>query len=327
MPGVKTMKNKNKIIAFPGMVEKLLRQAEVHVHQLEYEEATAKLEQAFQYDVPDYKSLTMYVYCLYEMKRYEDMKEACEQLLTLQPPHYFEVMELYLTALMQLKEFKQVEKLIESMKQERIIPADQIERFNRLQMLNSNVADLKEQQEVVEQPVDKDEWFEASTFVRLSKEEQLLIMQQLTERNVRPLADELVAIVEHEQTPPFIQSLILILLVEQEVSTQISVKKFNQIVKVDTKNLPLPTSLPKFVALSTQLYDYFEQEPSTLELVQFLLSKHAIVMYPFDYLDYDVDELVEGYITFIRRMFGGNQYGLEEIQLFIERLEILSDLQ
>lgn len=321
------MKNDKKIIAFPGMVDRLLQQAESCVHNAQHEEAVELLEQAFQYEEPHYTSLTMYVYCLYELKRYVQMKEACEQLLVQQPPHYFEVMELYLTSLMQLKEFKQVERLIESMKQERLIPADQLERFNRLQMLNSNAAEKKEQQQVVEQAVNKDKWFEANTFVRLSKDEQLLIMQQLTERNIRPILEDLIVIVEHPDIHPFIQSLILILLVEQEVSAQIEVTKFNETIEINTNSLPLPTALPKYKAVIEQLYEHFEQEPSTLELIQFLLSKHAIVMYPFDYLHFEVEDLVKGYIDYVHKMFGTELEVVSDLQQFIESLEKLSELQ
>ena len=308
------------------MVEKLLAQAEMHVHQYEYKNASDLLEQAFQYEKPDTKYLTMYAYCLYETKRYKEMQLACEQLLELNPPHYFEVMELYLTALIQQKEFKQVEKLIETMKKERIIPAEHFERFNRLQKLNSNVADLKEQKEKQENPVNKDEWFEAETFIQLSKEEQLMVMQQLTERNIRPLTEELVLIVQHPGTHPSIRSLILIMLVEQEVSANVMVTKFGQSIEVDTKSLPLPTALPKFEVISNALYDFFEQEPTTLELVQFLLSKHAIVMYPFDYFDHEVDDLVYAYIDFVRIMFGEMRESDVELQRFLQQLENLSDM-
>lgn len=329
LPGVSAVNNKKekKIIAFPGMVERLLVQAEMHVDQYEYKKAVELLEQAFQHEEPDAQYLGMYAYCLYEIKQYEQSKIACETLLEQNPPHYFEVMELYLTVCMQLKQFKQVEKLIESMKKERIIPPEQQEKFDRLQALNANVSQLKEQQEKLEEPVNKDEWFEVETFIRLAKEEQLIVIQQLTERNIRPITNELVNILQHEQTHPFVKSLILILLVEQEVSAQVTLSKFGETVVVDTKSLPLPTSMPKFIALTEELYDVFEQEPSTLEMVQFMLSKHAIVMYPFDYLDYELDDLVQGYIDFVRLMFGEMRESDVELQHFLHELEKLSDMQ
>ena len=323
------MKNNKqpKVIAFPGMVERLLMQAEQHVNQYEYKLAVECFEQVLQYEKLSVEYLGMYAYCLYEMKRYEDAKATCELLLEQNPPHYFEVMELYLTVCMQLKQFKQVEKLIESMKQQKIIPAQQLEKFERLQTLNANVAQLKEQQEKQEQPIDKDEWFEAEVFIRLSKDEQLIVMQQLTERNIRPIQEELIAIVEHEGTHPFIKSLICILFVEQEVSAELTIQKFGETITVNTQTLLLPTSMPKFMALSEALYALFEQEPSTLELVQFMLSKHAIVMYPFDYLHFDVDDLTQAYVDFIRIMFGDIRECDVEIQHFLQDLEKLGDLQ
>ena len=102
---------------------------------------------------------------------------------------------------------------------------------------------------------------------------------------------ELKWIVEHVDVHPFIQSLILILLVEQDVSESITISKLDRKETVNPAQLELPMEMPQFQAVYQHVLNRLEQEPSTLDLVQSLLAKHAIVTYPFEWLDYDVKML------------------------------------
>jgi tetratricopeptide (TPR) repeat protein len=313
------------------MVDRLLDQADKHIGLSQYEEAIALIEQTFECEKPNTSTLMLYIFCLFELNRFKDVKAACEQILEISPLHSFEVMEIYVTALMQLKEFKQVEKIILTMKQNRIIPPEHLERFNRLQMLNSNVAEVQERQEQFEHPFEDDganfeDTMEVEVFLNLSKEEQLMILHQFGDRNVRPYTMQLMDIIKHEKTHPFIQSLILILFMEQDISASIYVTKFGVTKLVNPKDLPLPIGTHKVYAVTQKLQEHFEQQPTTLELVQTLVSKHAIVMYPFDYLDYEVEDIVGAYIDYVRAMFGEEIEAKSEIQQFIESLEKLSEL-
>lgn len=53
---------------------------------------------------------------------------------------YVEVMELYVTVCMQLKEYHQVESLITTLIEENVLPEDQLEKFERIRSLNQEVA-------------------------------------------------------------------------------------------------------------------------------------------------------------------------------------------
>ncbi|MER1999937.1 MAG: DUF3196 domain-containing protein, partial [Lysinibacillus sp.] len=144
---------------------------------------------------------------------------------------------------------------------------------------------------------------------------------------VRPYTNQLMDILQHEKTHPFIQSLILILFMEQEIPEAISVTKFGVTKLVTPKDLPLPIGAHKVLAVTQRLHEHYDQQPSTLQLVHTLISKHAIVMYPFDFLDYEVEDIVLAYINYVSTMFGEEIEGNGELQQFIETLEKLSELQ
>lgn len=64
--------------------------------------------------------------------------------------------------------------------------------------------------------------------------------------NVRQLKTALKAIIECSTIHPFVQSLALILLVEQEVAIDVTIAKFKQTKNVNPVQLVLPNQLPQY---------------------------------------------------------------------------------
>jgi tetratricopeptide (TPR) repeat protein len=319
----------NNVVLFPGAVEKLIEQAHEYVENYQYDLANQKFEEALKYSEGDELILSVYSYSLYEAKSFEKAKDICEQLLSIGPTMYLEVMELYLTVCMQLKQYKQVESIISSLLEEGAIPQDQIEKFERLKEINANIAGNMEKQEDLEnQTVEINaETFSLDYFMTLSPNKQLNEVHELTSRNIRPIVPQLKAIIENETTHPFIKSIILILLVEQEVDSKIIISKFGETIDVNPSTLSLPTKLPQFELISKIVLGKLEKDPSTLELVEYLIAKHAIVTYPFEWLNYDAEDVALSYIDFVRTMFGSVHEMDYELVEFLQNLEKLTELQ
>ncbi len=317
------------VVVFPGTVERLLAQAHAYAEDYQYDLANEKFEEALQYTTDDDEmTLSVYAYSLYEARDFEKAKGICERLLEIGPSMYFEVMELYLTICMQLRQFKQVEKIIDSLMEEGVIPDDQLEKFSRLKNLNADIAENKYVEEgkaVIQEAVE--EGFSVEGFLGKPAQEQLAAVQELMISNIRPVAPVLKDIIEHEGTHPFVKSLMLLLLVEQEVPMEIEIKKFDRTLTVNPVELDLPTKMPQFQAVAAIVMKELEQEPSTLELVHHLLAKHAIATYPFEWLDYDDRDVAMGYIDYVGAMFGKVQEMNDEIIGFLQHLEKLTELQ
>lgn len=329
--GVTSMKMKsgqnNKVVLFPGMVEKIIERAHVAAESSRYAEANELFEQALSYKNGDEYMLSVYAHSLYEVKNYARAKEICEDLIALQPEFYFEVMELYLTICMQMKEFQQVEKIIQTLFDQQVIPVEQQEKFQRIQHLNKRIASNKqklEQEEVVESTIQEQD---VNQFLNLTVMEQLIRTQQFAELNIRPYKHFFKAIIEAETMHPFIQSLLLILLVEQEVSIDITVAKFGMVKKINPANYHLPTELPQFQEMYSLLTERFEQNPTILEMLQQVLSKHAIVAYPFEWTPYDSVDVANTYVQYVNAMFGQIEEHDYDIMKMIQMLDDLSDLQ
>ncbi|AWE08199.1 DUF3196 domain-containing protein [Lysinibacillus sp. 2017] len=326
-----TFTKQGKVVLFPGTIERMLEEASGLAENYQYNEANELFEKAFELTEGDELSLSVYAYSLYETKNFERAKVICEQLLALGPNNYFEVMELYLTIGMQLRQFKQVEKIIESLLEENAVPLEQVEKFERLKRLNAEIAQNQSMQVDEIAIVDADETeelvFDAVHFLQLPVQQQLLQIHELTEKNIRPLVHELTQIVETQSIHPFIQSLILILLVEQEVNVELTVSKFGHSQVVNVAQLELPTKLSQFQKVTSIILEKLEQDPSTLEFVQFLIAKHAIVLYPYEWLDYDSEDIAISYIDWVKTMFGEIKEMNYEIVEFLQNIEEITELQ
>ncbi|MFC7684513.1 tetratricopeptide repeat protein [Ureibacillus sp. GCM10028918] len=317
------------VVIFPGTVEKLIARAHEYVENYQYDLANKSFEEALKYTEGDEVTLSVYAYSLYETKTFERAKEVCEQLLSIGPTMYLEVMELYLTICMQLKQYKQVESIITSLLEEGAIPQEQIDKFERLKDINANIADNAKKQEDITTSVNEidGELFQLEKFMSLSPDKQLTLIHELTTMNIRPIVQQLKTIIENEDTHPFIKSIVLILLVEQQVDINIKISKFNQEKYVNPSVLELPTKMPQFNAVSKMIIEKLEKDPSTLEMVEYLLSKHAIVTYPFEWLHYETEDIALSYIDLVRTMFGSVQEMDDELVEFLQILEKLTELQ
>ncbi|AMW99526.1 tetratricopeptide repeat protein [Rummeliibacillus stabekisii] len=324
----KLQKHEN-VIVFPGTVERLVAEGQQFAEKYQYDQAVECLKEALQYTEGDEALLSVYAFSLYEIRNFKEAKAVCEKLLAIGPQLYIETMELYLTVLMELKEYKQVETLIESLLEEDVIPPESQDQFIRIKNLNAAIAKAKIEDSLDDVEIEhaSDE-FEVDTFFSKTTIEQMQKLQAAKEMNIRPIKDLLVAIIEDERSHPLIQSFILYLLVAQEIPAIVEVKKLGHSKVVNTEELLLPDELPVAKKVFELVSDALDQEPSTLQMVQYLLARHIFAAYPFEWFNYGAEEVAEGYIDFVHGMFGvvkETDYDLMELLNTLEEQSELFD--
>lgn len=317
----------NNIVVFPGTTERLIEQGHRHAEAYQYDLAVQCLEEALQYTDGDEAMLSVYAYALYETRAFEKAKTVCEDLLAIGPAFYFEIMELYLTICMQLKDFEQARELIEALLEEELIPPEQIEKFERLRNLNNEIAENSQSHEEVEVKEIDFEVYELDGFKEKTLQHQIILLHELAGTNIRQVQHLLKTIIEDAKMHPFIQSLALILLAEQEVNIDVTISKFGEVITVNTSELKLPTDLPQFQIVQSIVREKLAQEPTTLEMVEHLLAKHTIVSYPFEWLSYDSEDVALSYIDYVQEMFGQVKEMDYEIIGFLQMLDKFSEFQ
>ncbi|MGE7622807.1 tetratricopeptide repeat protein [Viridibacillus sp. NPDC096237] len=321
------IQKQDNVIVFPGTINKLIADGHHFAEHYQYDLAVQALSEALQYTEGDESTLSVYAFSLYEIRNFEKAKEACEKLLAIGPHKYIEAMELYLTVCMELKEFNQVEELIRSLLEEKVIPEESIPKFIRLQELNARIAEnlIQTDEPIVDMKIDNTE-LQLERFFSLSYMKQFQLLQSIRQVNIRHIKEEIVAIIEDERIHPLLQSEALLLLVNQQVDTTVTVTKFNVQCTVNPADLTEPTALPVTKVVMAVVEDDLQQEPSALDMVQYLIQRHIVVTYPFEWFDYEAREIADGYIDFVHAMFGEVKETDYDLMDFFHKLEQLSEL-
>lgn len=319
---------KENVIMFPGTLERFKTQAHHYAENYQYDLAIEAFEKVLAYEEGDEQLLSAYAFSLFEVKRFEEARAICEELFAMGTDMYIEVMELYLSTCMELREFQHVEAIISQLMTENVIPPQSFEQFEHIRALNGRIAASernKEEQTHVEEQLDESNYL-LDAFFEQSLLKQVQLLRTLQQTNVRPIAKRLKNIIESEDVHPMVQSIALYILVEQEVSIYVEVSKFGHTELVNTATLVLPENMGIVARVLELVENKLEQEVSTCDMVQYLIARHVLVTYPFAWFDYEAEELVEGYIDYVHQMFGHPAQSNSELQNFFAELEKFSEL-
>lgn len=310
---------------FPGTVERLFTQGHEHAEKYEYEQAVEAFREALQYELGDEHTLNVFAYSLYETRQFEEAREIAEQVLAMGPNRYIKVMELYLSICMELRDFVHVEQLISSLLDEGVVPEDAQEKFTSILNLSRKLANLSMEEETKELPLEADE-YELESFSQLPIFMQMSRLQMLTSKNIRPIADSIVQIVENKELHPIVRSVALYILVEQQVDVELTIEKFEHSMTLNAKDLKLPDEMPIAEEVIENVPNVLDKESSILEMVQYLVTRHLLVTYPFQWFDYSSEEIITGYSDYVHSLFGEVKESNSEFFELIQTLEKFSDI-
>lgn len=310
---------------FPGTVERLFTKGHEHAEKYEYDLAVEAFREALQYEVGDEHTLNVFAFALYETRQFEEAKQVTEHLLASGPARYLEIMELYLSICMELRDFVHVNQLIRSLLDENIVPEDAVGKFTSILSLSEKLAKLSVEDESDDILPDVEE-FEVDTFSQLPVYLQMNQLQNLSSKNIRPFVESIRTIVETNDLHPIVRSVALYVLVEQQVDLQLTIEKFGKVMTINAKDLLLPDEMPVAQKVLSMIPDIFEKEGNVLEMVQYLVTRHLLVTYPFQWFDYSADEIVEGYNDYVQGLFGQVKETDYELIDLIQELEKFSDV-
>lgn len=310
---------------FPGTVERLFTQGHEHAERSEYEQAAEAFREALQYEEADEHTLSVFAYSLYEIRQFEEARGVTEGLLASGPSRYIEIMELYLSICMELRDFNHVQQLVKSLLEENVVPEPSIEKFQSILNLSVKLAQISNPEEETVTEIDA-EAFELEIFQQYPLYIQLNKLQMLMSANIRPLMQHIKMIVEEPTIHPMIQSLALYVLVEQQVDLEVTIEKFNHTMQVNTKDLALPDEMPIAAEVLQAIPEKLEKEGNVLEMVQYLVTRHILVTYPFQWFDCNSAEVITGYTDYVHSLFGQEIEADSELIDLIQQLEKFSDL-
>jgi tetratricopeptide (TPR) repeat protein len=294
--------DKHKIVYFPRLKERLLEKGVQALEEGRYEESAELLSQAYQLDPNNPDVSTALVLSLYENKNYRKAKEICKEMLLEGIGDYFEVVDMYLMILIQLNEHHEVVHTIHALFEEKEVPFEKEEHFEKLLSFSEKVMKGKEEPLKVTEQENS-----VSILAGKSLEEQTLILAQLVNQNIRPYVKEMLSFLQDSTAHYFFQTMILNVLREHGLSEKVIVAKGEKQIEVIPSELPDVFETAFFVNTSKWLEEFLShQSPTLYEQAMEIFKRHSFLLYPFE-VDSDYEKLGLAYTYYVANLYEDRQ--------------------
>jgi len=328
------VKRKDNIIYFPGLDKRLTDKGLESLEKKKFHEAIPLLEEARELDLDNENILIGLVLAYFEAGAFKKAKVLANEMLLKGIGDYFQMVDLYLTVLIQLHEYREIVTTIEALLDEKEIPPEKHDHFLTILQFSRRMAEGREQQDFEQEEEDS----EVSSLNLLEIDdinEQMMIVANLADKNIRPFLDEITNYLKFEEGHPFIKTLILNLLKEQEIDRELIVKKFAIEKKIIPIDLPDVREQPKMLAVKALLADHLESNnPGLYENALSIVERTFLISYPFELEPNSAeawaaafDMLAQEYlgmdaeISKIARNYGAEPVEIENARVQIETIE------
>ncbi|MBM7653058.1 tetratricopeptide repeat protein [Neobacillus cucumis] len=278
------IKRKDNIIFFPGLDKRLTDKGLESLEKKKFSEAIPLLEEARELDPDNENILIGLVLAYFEAGAFEKAKVLANEMLLKGIGDYFQMVDLYLTVLIQLHQYQEIVTTIEALLDEREIPPEKHDHFLTLLQFSRRMAESHGPQEEAD-------WEEAQTsevpeLNLLSNDhinEKLLLIANLTDKNIRPYLDEITDYLKFKDGHPFLKTMLLNLLKEQEIAQELIVEKFAIAEKIVPAQLPEVREQLKMLEVKGLLAEQLENKnPGLFQNTVNMVERTFFISYPIE---------------------------------------------
>ncbi|WP_078379493.1 tetratricopeptide repeat protein [Sutcliffiella halmapala] len=283
------MKNKSnekkKIVEFPNLKHRLLEKAMNTMKEKKFAEALALFEQARESEYAYAEVELGMVVCFMELGQLTEAKNRCKKMLREDVGDYFHILQIYITILIQLKEYGEVKTTIEAILEEDRIPAQYAQNFYQLLEFARKMLPSEENESELHTEVEQDDnSFHSFPIEELhlgAIQKQYELIQQLKSMHIRPFLSEVELYLKNEEMHPVLKTFLLHILKEQGVEKEIQLIKLGKSVSVIPKDLPSGEEDPFLNKVIGVLDDTVNSEnPILFESLKEMLVRLHTVHFP-----------------------------------------------
>ncbi|MEH7248820.1 tetratricopeptide repeat protein [Neobacillus niacini] len=308
-------KRKDNIIFLPGLEKRLTDRGLDSLQNKRYQEAVTLLEEAREHDPENSDILIGLVLAYFEAGAYKKARDMANDMLLKGIGDYLQMVDLYLTILIQLHEYHEIVATIEALFDEDEIPPDRHDHFLTILQFSRRMAE-NSQQEPSELPQEDRGVKELNLQSLTNLNEQMLVISNLTDKNIRPYMEEIKDFLNTESGHPFLKSLLLSLLKEQEYDKEIMVRKFTMNRTIIPTELPDIQAQPKMKEIENQLEKRLESsDPVLFENIKGMVERIFFISYPFELSPEEASAWAAAFHLLVLSYLGG---GLDESNISAE---------
>ncbi|MTH52941.1 tetratricopeptide repeat protein [Bacillus mangrovi] len=273
----------SKVIPFPNLKKRLVDKGMDALKEKQFHRALEYFSEARGMDEDQAEIQLGIALCLMEMGELQEARDVCKKMLHEDIGHYFTVLQVYLTILIQLREYNEVQATIEAVLQENQLPAESAEQFYRLLDFSRKMSGTEEAGEIQDEPssYEPEDWTESEGFMADSSR-QIDYIQSIRDRNAAKHMPTLKSMLKSAHVHPVIKTMILQVLMEHEINKPVEVEKFGDELTVVPASLADLSDTPFAKQVLNLLDDTLGAEnPTLFEAVRELWIRHLFVLFPF----------------------------------------------
>ena len=322
------LKDEN-VILFPGMVENYIENGLRFAEENNFAKAVSCFDEANKYKELSDMVQSVYILSLLETGRAIDAKKICETLYEKKSPFFEQVIELYLTILLDLKEYKQLNEVLNELMKDSTYTFQQKKNFKQLRELSNKMITDSTYATDEEMQINFDsEQFKLSNFKKLPYGKQEQLLQEAFQLNIKEISEEIITIIESSDIIPTIKSLALLLLGAAGVHNEVTVEKFGFKETIIPTAPPERTAVDRVEPIKRLIDNSLEKDPTKLEMTLEMVHRHAYALFPFDWVGYTNEAVANRYIEYVDMLFGNRELQSDEffelLKALEESLEVLS---
>lgn len=272
----------NKIIHFPKLKETLTEKGMAALKNQDYAEALKHFDQLLTIDPKHPQANLGKAICYIQQDKLLDAADICEFMLDEKMTNAHEVIQVYISVLIQLEQYKKAVNLLKKTLNEEKLPSIVINYYEHMLQFCRQM--IKDKAESISQK-------EIKHLSRLlysdSFEKQMLAIQKLTSQPNESMLEELNQYLKNEQTDPVIKSIIVQHLMKEKVDTTLEIQKFKQRMLINPIHLQAIENNLLIEEVKYILSDVIESKNPTLyQLSMQILSNVVLTLYPFPFPAY-----------------------------------------
>ncbi|MFC0187989.1 tetratricopeptide repeat protein [Fictibacillus aquaticus] len=279
------MEKDKKIVPFPNLDSRLVEKGMSSLKAKKFREALNCFEQLLEIDPVHPQGHLGTVLSLVELGELTKAKVRAEKMLKQDIGDYFDVLQIYLSILIQLSEYKTVVSTIEAVLEENQLPADKAETIYQLLHFSRRVMEQENWPHAAEQPGRAEQENDLHTYQNMLESDkpsfQWLAVQQLKSFPADDTYELFIRFLSDEKKHPAVKSLILQYFKEQGISRTIPVHKNGDIIQVNVQELYQWDAHPFHLEVKKRIKSILEQEnPSLMDFAEAVWRDYMLSSYP-----------------------------------------------
>lgn len=323
---VRKQQGYDNVFIFPGLVQRLLEEAQTYLFQGMPEEAIERYEEIERLEPANMEFYDLYVLAMYEAGEHSRLIPYARIAIESMESDAFELFKLLNLSLLQLGRFEEIEDLLEEAsaggeydREGLVVLREYIDSEMNRTIMSTEVTVAKTPTKLftVEQLSKKDPY------------EQLARLNEVQHGLIEAHIDELVMIVESFAFPTFVRTSAFLLLKEIDYHHPISFDKYELTGKFIPKEVPQLGEDSKTSQVLPYLNDVLAKKPSLLAYALESYEQVVYLLYPHTWPEtFESSDIAEAFVHHVNNLVSGSDETSSEDPLlnFIQKIVFQEDI-